>query len=70
MGSGKIAAVFGASGFIGRHVVKRLADQGYIVRVAGRDTERAAALRPYGDVGQIVPLYAPVTSAGAVRRAV
>jgi len=70
MGSGKTATVFGASGFIGRHVVKRLADRGYIIRAAVRDTERATSLRPLGGVGQIVPLYAPVTSTAAVRRAV
>lgn len=70
MSTHKIATVFGAAGFIGRHVVKRLADRGYVVRAAGRDTERAGALRPLGAVGQIVPLYAPLTSPAAVRRAV
>jgi NADH dehydrogenase len=56
----KIATVFGGSGFIGRHVVKRLAAQDYVVRVAVRDTEAALFLKPMGAVGQIVPLYAPV----------
>ena len=66
----RVAAVFGGSGFIGRYVVKRLAAQGHIVRVAVRDTEAALFLKPMGAVGQIVPLYAPVTEDGAVRRAV
>jgi uncharacterized protein YbjT (DUF2867 family) len=56
----KIATVFGGSGFLGRHVVRRLAAENYIVRVAVRDTEGAKFLRPMGDVGQVVPLYAPV----------
>ncbi|MDD2876107.1 MAG: complex I NDUFA9 subunit family protein [Acidiphilium sp.] len=66
----KIATVFGASGFIGRYVVERLADQGYIVRAAMRDTEAGAFLRPLGDVGQIVPLFAPLDNEAAVRRAI
>ena len=66
----KVAAVFGGSGFIGRYVVQRLARRGYVVRVAGRDTEAVSALKPMGTVGQIVPLYAPVTSREAVARAV
>ena len=66
----KIATVFGAAGFIGRHVVKRLADLGYVVRAAGRDMAGANALRLLGGVGQIVPVYAPLTSPNAVQRAV
>jgi NADH dehydrogenase len=66
----KVATVFGGSGFIGRPVVQRLARQGYVVRVAGRDTGAAALLKVLGSVGQIVPLYAPVTSPDAVARAV
>ena len=41
LGKRRVATVFGGSGFIGRYVVKRLADQGYIVRVAVRDPESA-----------------------------
>jgi NADH dehydrogenase len=66
----KIATVFGGSGFIGRYVVKRLAAQGYIVRVAVRDTEAAKFLRPMGDVGQIVLLHAPLHEEALVARAV
>ena len=47
-------------GFSGRYVVQRLAARGYIVRVAVRRPEAAKFLRPMGDVGQVVPLYAPV----------
>ena len=65
-----VATVFGGSGFIGRHIVQRLAHQGYVVRAAVRDTEAALPLKPMGAVGQIVPLRAPVTSPEAVARAV
>ncbi len=57
MATRSVATVFGGSGFIGRYVVKRLAAQGYVVRVAGRDTERAKDLMTTGRVGQVVPLY-------------
>lgn len=66
----KVATVFGGAGFIGRYLVPHLVRQGYIIRVAGRDPERGALLKPLGSVGQIVPLYAPVTDAAAIGRAV
>ncbi|MHA1113122.1 MAG: complex I NDUFA9 subunit family protein [Alphaproteobacteria bacterium] len=65
--------VFGGSGFIGRHLIRRLAARGDIVRVAVRDPEAAAFLKPMGDVGQITPLTAdlsrPETIAPAVEGA-
>jgi NADH dehydrogenase len=70
MSGRRIATVFGGAGFIGRHVVQRLARQGFIVRVAGRDTEKAGRLRTLGAVGQVVPVAASVTEEGSVARAV
>lgn len=69
MATRTVATVFGGAGFIGRYVVKRLARQGHIVRVAGRDPEAARALKPMGAVGQIVPLACPITDEAAVARA-
>lgn len=70
MATRDVATVFGGSGFIGRYVVRRLAQSGAVVRVAVRDTEAALFLKPMGGVGQIVPLYAPITDEAAVARAV
>jgi NADH dehydrogenase len=70
MSDRQIATVFGGAGFIGRYVVQRLARRGFAVRVAGRDPLAAAALKPMGGVGQIVPIFAPVTVEADVARAV
>ncbi|MCS6780887.1 MAG: complex I NDUFA9 subunit family protein [Geminicoccaceae bacterium] len=50
----KVVTVFGGAGFIGRHVVKRLAAKGATIRVATRSPETAGHLLPMGEVGQIV----------------
>src|ERR1700738_1693284 len=68
--SRRVATVFGGSGFIGRYVVKRLAASDYVVRVAVPDTEGAQFLKPMGDVGQVVPLYASLTNSDTIARAV
>ncbi|WP_114376856.1 complex I NDUFA9 subunit family protein [Elioraea thermophila] len=62
----KVATVFGGSGFVGRYIVKRLAQRGYIVRVGVRDPDRANFLKPMGNLGQIVPMAASVRDAAAV----
>jgi NADH dehydrogenase len=65
-GERKVATVFGGSGFIGRYVVKRLAERGFIVRVAVRDPEAALFLKPMGVPGQIVPMGVSVTDDAGV----
>jgi NADH dehydrogenase len=62
--------VFGGAGFIGRYIVKRLAAEGLVVRVAGRDPERAIALKPMGVPGQVLPVRASVTDARSVEASV
>lgn len=58
----RLVTVFGGSGFVGRHLVKRLADKGWRVRVATRDVEDAGRLKLMGDVGQVVPVGASIRS--------
>lgn len=48
--------VFGGSGFIGRYLVRHLAQDGWRIVVAVRDPLDARFLQPLGDVGQIVPV--------------
>jgi uncharacterized protein YbjT (DUF2867 family) len=50
--------VLGASGFVGRYVVKRLAAQGALVCAVCRHASDAGFLKPMGDVGQIAPIDA------------
>jgi NADH dehydrogenase len=50
----KVVTVFGGSGFVGRYVVKRLAELGAVVRVPTRRPDCAMFLKPMGAVGQIV----------------
>ncbi len=52
--SDKIVTIFGGTGFLGRHVVRKLAARGMRVRVATRVPESAYKLKLSGDVGQIV----------------
>ena len=70
MATRSVATVFGGGGFIGRYVVKRLAERGHVVRVCGRDTEGAKALMTAGRVGQVVPFYVSLENESTVQRAV
>jgi NADH dehydrogenase len=51
--SDRLAVVFGGSGFLGRYVVRALANRGWRVRVATRRPGLAFHLQPLGNVGQI-----------------
>jgi uncharacterized protein YbjT (DUF2867 family) len=66
----KVATVFGGSGFIGRHVVQRLAREDYVVRVCTHDPMGAQGMHTMGRVGQIAGLAADVTDEAGVARAV
>lgn len=64
-----LITIFGASGFIGRHLVRRLAADGVRVRAAVRRPDDALFLKPMGDVGQIVPVQANLRDDASVRSA-
>jgi len=70
MDTRSVATVIGGSGFLGRYIVKRLAAAGHVVRVAVRDPARAGFLKPMGRVGQVVPLFANITSDATLDRAI
>jgi NADH dehydrogenase len=58
--TGRIVTVFGGSGFVGRHVVRALAKDGWRIRVATRRPDLAFHLQPLGRVGQIHAVQANV----------
>lgn len=65
-----LVTVFGGSGFIGRHLVARLAAEGYRIRAAVRRPNDALFLKPMGDVGQIQLVQANIRHEASVRAAV
>jgi uncharacterized protein YbjT (DUF2867 family) len=62
--------VFGGSGFLGRKIVKRLAEENAHVRVAVRHPERASFLERAGRAEQITAIYADVWEEASVGAAV
>jgi len=68
-----MVTVFGGSGFLGRHLVRALAREGYRVRNAVRRPDLAGHLQPLGRVGQIhsvqTNLRYPASVGAAVRGA-
>ena len=66
----RLITVFGGTGFIGRHLVRRLAARGARICVISRDPARGTHLQPMGDVGQIVIERADLASEAALARVV
>ena len=67
--SDRLVTVFGGSGFVGRHIVRALAREGWRVRVAVRRPDLAWFLRPLGAVGQIEPVQANLRYPDSVKAA-
>ena len=65
----KLVTIFGGSGFLGRYVARRMAKEGWRVRVAVRRPHLAGAVRMYGDVGQVQPVSCNVRDDLSVRAA-
>ena len=57
----KLVVVVGGSGFVGRHLAQDLLRRGARLRVVSRNPERAAGLRPLGNLGQVQLLRADLT---------
>ncbi|MBV1706007.1 MAG: complex I NDUFA9 subunit family protein [Hyphomicrobiales bacterium] len=73
MNTTRLITVFGGSGFVGRHVVRALALDGWRIRVASRRPELAFFLPTLGTAGQICTVQAnmryPDSVAAAMRGA-
>lgn len=65
----KLVTIFGGSGFVGRYIARRLAKEGWRIRVAVRNPNEALFLKPYGVVGQVVPILCNIRNDDSVRDA-
>lgn len=63
----KLVTIFGGSGFVGRYIARRMAKQGWRVRVACRNPNEAVFVRPYGVVGQVEPVFCNIRDDDSVR---
>lgn len=66
----QLIAIVGGSGFIGRHVVAKLAKTGARIRVAVRHPQLATRVFPMGDPGQIATMRCNLTDEPQVAAAV
>jgi len=65
----KLVTIFGGAGFVGRYVARRMAKEGWRVRVAVRRPNDALFVKPYGDVGQVEPVACNIRNEASVRAA-
>jgi NADH dehydrogenase len=63
----KLVTIYGGSGFVGRYIARRMARDGWRVRVAVRRPNEAIFVRPYGVVGQVEPVFCNIRDDESVR---
>jgi len=65
----RLVTIYGGSGFVGRYIARRMAKEGWLVRVAVRRPNEAMFVRTYGSVGQVEPVLCNVRDDASVRAA-
>ncbi|GAA6188682.1 complex I NDUFA9 subunit family protein [Litorivita sp. NS0012-18] len=65
----KLVTIYGGSGFVGRYIARRMAKDGWRVRVAVRRPNEAMFVRPYGTPGQVEPILCNIRDDASVRAA-
>ncbi|MEP3346995.1 MAG: complex I NDUFA9 subunit family protein [Litoreibacter sp.] len=65
----KLVTIYGGSGFVGRYIARRMAKEGWRVRVAVRRPNEAIFVKPYGAVGQVEPILCNIRDDASVRDA-
>lgn len=65
----KLVTIYGGSGFVGRYVARRLARDGWRIRIAVRRPNEALFVKPYGAVGQVEPVFCNIRDDDSVRLA-
>jgi NADH dehydrogenase len=66
----QLVTIFGGSGFVGRYIARRMAKQGWRVKVAVRRPNDALFVKPYGVVGQVEPVFCNIRDDASVLSAV
>lgn len=65
-----LVTVIGGSGFLGRQIVRRLARDGYRLRVTTRKPSHALSVQPLGNVGQIALVKADIRNEADIAKAI
>lgn len=65
----KLVTIYGGAGFVGRYIARRMAKEGWRVRVAVRRPNEALHVKPYGAVGQVDPILCNIRDDASVRAA-
>jgi uncharacterized protein YbjT (DUF2867 family) len=63
----KLVTIIGGSGFVGRYIARRLAKDGWRVRVAVRRPNEAIFVKPYGVPGQVEPVACNIRDDASIR---
>ncbi|MEQ9692900.1 complex I NDUFA9 subunit family protein [Shimia sp. SDUM112013] len=63
----KLVTIYGGSGFVGRHIARLMAKEGWRVRVAVRRPNEAMFVRTYGEVGQVEPVFCNIRDDESVK---
>lgn len=62
----KLVTIYGGSGFVGRYIARRMAKDGWRVRVAVRRPNEAMHVKPYGVPGQVEPVFCNIRDDASV----
>ncbi|AJE45002.1 complex I NDUFA9 subunit family protein [Celeribacter indicus] len=65
----KLVTIYGGAGFVGRYIARRMAKEGWRVRVAVRRPNESLFVKPYGAVGQVEPVFCNIRDDASVRAA-
>jgi len=64
-----LVTIYGGSGFVGRYIARRMAKEGWRVRVAVRRPNEAMFVKTYGTVGQVEPVFCNIRDDASVAAA-
>ena len=63
----RLVTIFGGAGFVGRYIARRMAKEGWRVRVASRRPNESMHVKPYGAPGQVEPVFCNIRDDASVR---